>query len=259
MKRRNRPERPRKGPAPPAPVDRIYGIHAVRAALANPERTIRALYATQNALSRISDLLENTQITPVETSPVQLSRQLGSDSVHQGVLVEAEPLEAPSLDDILQEAVGGKPLILLDQVTDPHNAGAILRSAAAFNASAVIMTRRNSPPLDGVLAKAASGAVEHVPVVLVANLARALRELGERGVLRIGLDGAADEALETADITDPCALVLGAEHRGLRRLTAENCDVLCRLTTTGPLASLNVSNAAAVALHSLAMRVQRAR
>lgn len=256
MKRRNRPEKSRKGTAPSPAVDRIYGVHAARAALANPERVIRAVYTTQNALSRVSDLLENTGIMPIEMSPFRLSGQLGGDTVHQGVLVEAEPLKAPGLDDVVQDATHGKPLILLDQVTDPHNAGAILRSAAAFNASAVIMTRRNSPPLDGVLAKAASGAVEHVPILLIANLARTLRELGDQGVLRIGLDGGADQPLETAEIAYPIALVLGAEHKGLRRLTAENCDFLCRLTTTGPLASLNVSNAAAVALHSLAVRTR---
>lgn len=256
MKQHNRPKRPRKSPAPAAAVDRIYGIHAARAALANPQRAVRAVYSTRNALERMADLLEKTGITPIELPPPQLSKLLGGDSVHQGVLIEAEPLKAPGLDDVVGEAMRGKPLIILDQVTDPHNAGAILRSAAVFNAGAVLMTRRNSPPLDGVLAKAASGAVEHVPVVLVANLARTLRELGEQGIQRIGLDSTAEQALETADIVQPYALVLGAEHKGLRRLTAENCDMLCRLTTTGPLASLNVSNAAAVALHCLATRAR---
>lgn len=254
MKRRNRPaKRPQKGP-PPAANDRIYGVHAAQAALANPKRKILALYATQNGLSRIEELIDIKPFTPILTSPADLSKRLGSDTVHQGLLVEAEPLNTPDLDEILPELTRGRPLIVLDQVTDPHNVGAILRSAATFNAAAVLMTRRNSPPLDGTLAKAASGAVEHVPVVLVANLARALETLGDAGLQRIGLDGAADMALEATEIQDTCALILGAEHKGLRRLTSENCDFLCRLTTTGPLRSLNVSNAAAVALHTLAMQ-----
>ncbi|GAB4232320.1 MAG: hypothetical protein Kow0032_14970 [Methyloligellaceae bacterium] len=168
--------------------------------------------------------------------------------------MEAEPLEQPSLQDAASLAGQGGPLVVLDQVTDPHNVGAVLRSAAAFNASALIMTRRHSPPLDGALAKAASGAVEHVPVILVANLARALDELAATGISRIGFEGSAERAFEDTEPGDALALVFGAEHKGLRRLTAEHCDLLCRLETGGAIRSLNVSNAAAIALHWVSCR-----
>lgn len=254
MRKRNRPKSsPRRHD--PSPSDElIYGVHAVCAALANPKRSVLALHATKNGSDRLKTAMGSLLVTPKDASPADLTKRLGKDAVHQGVMIEAAPLEQISLDDAVEVAAIGKPLIILDQVTDPHNVGAILRSAAAFNASALIMTRRNSPPLDGTLSKAASGAVESVPVVHVANLARALEELGKAGVQRIGLDGSADQALETAGLQHPVALVLGAEHKGLRRLTAENCDLLCRLTTPGELNSLNVSNAAAVALHSIVTR-----
>ncbi len=237
--------------------ERIHGIHAVRAALANPRRSISALYATKNGRDRLADILDPVAAREIEVSPAELTRRLGGDAVHQGVMVETAPLEQASLGSILEAAGGRGPIIVLDQVTDPHNVGAVLRSAAAFDASALIMTRRNSPPLDGTLAKAACGGVEHVPVVLVPNLARALEELGRAGVYRIGLEGSANQPLETAAPQHPCALVLGSEHKGLRRLTAENCDLLCRLTTPGALASLNVSNAAAIAMHMLATRAAK--
>lgn len=254
MRKRNRPGSTPRRQAPSPSVEQIYGVHAVCAALANPARAVLALHATKNGYDRLKAALDHLPVTPNEISVAALSKKLGPDAVHQGVLVEAAPLEQISLDEAVEDAATGKPLIILDQVTDPHNVGAILRSAAAFNAGAVIMTRRNSPPLDGTLAKAASGAVESVPVIHVGNLARALEELGKSGVQRIGLEGSADQPLETADLQPPVALVLGAEHKGLRRLTVENCDLLCRLTTPGPLKSLNVSNAAAVALHVLVTR-----
>jgi len=245
---------PSRRHAPSPSVEKIYGVHAVCAVLANPKRSVLALYATRNGGNRLNTAVGQLPVTPKDVSPADLSKRLGADAVHQGVMVETEPLEQISLDEIVEDAALGKPLIILDQVTDPHNVGAILRSAAAFNASALIMTRRNSPPLDGALAKAASGAVDSIPVIHVANLARALVELGKAGVQRVGLEGSSGQALETADLANPLALVLGAEHKGLRRLTSENCDLLCRLTTPGPLKSLNVSNAAAVALHTLAIK-----
>lgn len=251
MRKHNRPGSTRKRQAPPDSPERIYGIHAVCAALANPRRKVLALHATRNGSDRLSAALGRLPVTAHEIPAAALSKKLGADAVHQGVMVEAAPLAQGLLSEAAQQAAPGKPLVVLDQVTDPHNVGAILRSAAAFNAGALVMTRRNSPPLDGTLAKAASGAVEKVPVILVANLARALAELGKAGIQRIGLDGEAAEALETTSLQPPIALVLGAEHKGLRRLTVENCDLMCRLTTPGPLNSLNVSNAAAVALHTL--------
>ena len=256
MKRPFKTKRKHNENASGSQCDRIFGIHAVSAALSNPQRKIRLLYATQNGLNRISEVVDTDNYSTVEVTSQDLSRRLGHDSVHQGVLIEADPLPAPELDVLATNLAPASPLLVLDQVTDPHNVGAILRSAATFNAAAVIMTRRNSPPLDGVLAKAASGAVEHVPIVLVTNLARALADLGQMGIQTIGLDGDANEALETTQLQMPSALVLGSEGKGLRRLTAENCDILCCLTTTGPLRSLNVSNATAVALHTLAMRAK---
>jgi len=237
-------------------MERIYGVHAARAVLANGERRILAVYATRNGLARLADNFAPLPNPPVEVSPDQLTRKLGREAVHQGILVEAAPLAPVGLDETLAGVSATNPLVVLDQVTDPHNVGAVMRSAAVFGARAVIMTRRNSPPLDGVVAKAASGAVEHVPIVLVANLARALDDIGKAGIQRVGLESDTDVMLESADLLFPCALVLGAEHKGLRRLTRENCDQLCRLMTRGAISSLNVSNAAAVALHVLMQRSQ---
>lgn len=254
MRKRNRPGAPSRRHAASPSVEQIYGVHAVCAALANPLRSVLALYATRNGCGRLKTTLGSLPVTPSEISPADLSKRLGADTVHQGVMIETAPLAAVTMRSAIEQAVTGKPLIVLDQVTDPHNVGAILRSAAAFNASALIMTRRNSPPLDGALAKAASGAVEFIPVIHVGNLARTLADLAKQGVQIIGLDAAATQSLEATAHQHPCALVLGAEGKGLRRLTAENCDLLCHLNTPGPLKSLNVSNAAAVALHSIAGR-----
>lgn len=227
---------------------RIYGIHAVEAALGNPRRTIRRLYLTDNAELRLRAALAARPLAHERVLPKDLDRRLGADTVHQGALAEAEPLPETELADLAADT-GGRPLLVLDHVTDPHNVGAVLRSAAVFGAAGLVMTRRHSPPLDGTLAKSASGALEHVGVALVQNLARALAELKEAGFTVIGLDSDAAERLEQADLPPRSAFVLGAEGKGLRQLTRESCDRLVKIATDGPFASLNVSNAAAVALH----------
>ena len=223
----------------------LFGLHAVEAALANPKRIVARVLATENAAHRLGPLLAKRGLTPEAASPRDLDRLLGPDAVHQGVLLEADPLPPVALDEVDQ----GGMLLVLDQVTDPQNVGAALRSAAAFDASGLVMTERHSPPLHGALAKAASGALDLVPIILVKNLAQSLAELGARGFLRVGLAEEGAEALETASLTRPLALVLGAEGKGLRQLTREHCDLICRISTQSALASLNVSNAAAVALH----------
>lgn len=250
---------PRNAPPREAQPDdgsvELYGIHAVAAALANPDRQFRSLLATENAARRLADGIAARGLTVENVSPRELDRRLGADTVHQGVLAIVDPLPEPDLADLVRAAGStGGPLLVLDQVTDPHNAGAILRSAAVFGASGVVMTRRHSPPLNGTLAKSASGALELVPVALVQNLARAMAELKEAGVTLIGLDGEGDALLDDQPLAGATAFVLGAEGKGLRQLTRETCDKVCRIGTSGALASLNVSNAAAISLHLAFMR-----
>ena len=223
----------------------LYGIHAVEAALGNPRRNIGRLLATENAARRLEPALKARGVKAEDALPKQLDRLLGSDAVHQGVVLETEPLPPVELEDVRPEGI----LLVLDQVTDPQNVGAVLRSAAAFGAAGVVLPERHTPPFTGALAKAASGALDIVPVILIGNLAQSLAQLGEAGFLRVGLAEEGAEPLETAALTLPLALVLGAEGKGLRQLTRETCDRLCRISTKGPLASLNVSNAAAIALH----------
>ncbi len=248
---RRRPQREHSSEGPTL----IYGVHAVEAVIRNPKRSLHRVLLTDNALHRMREAVAMRGIEPLSVSPRDLDRELGGDAVHQGALVETEPLEDPDLGDLVVATERGPALlIVLDQVTDPHNVGAILRSAAAFGVAGLVMTSRHSPPLAGALAKVASGGLELVPVVCVTNLARALAELGELGVQRIALDGDASEALENClalGSGDPLALVLGAEEKGLRRLTQDLCDRTCRLHTPGTLHSLNVSNAAAIAMHTV--------
>jgi 23S rRNA (guanosine2251-2'-O)-methyltransferase len=236
---------------------RIFGIHAVAAVVANPAREIRQLYLTDNAEHRLQTVLAARGMRHERIHPRDLDRKLGADTVHQGALVETMPLPEPLLDDLAERAQQGAPLVVLDQVTDPHNVGAILRSAAVFGAAGLVMTRRNSPPLAGALAKASSGALESVPVALVPNLARALDDLGRQGVLRIGLDGEASDTIDGVTFAGAIALVLGSEGKGLRRLTRDSCDQIVRIGATGGLSSLNVSTAAAVALYAVSVQRNR--
>jgi 23S rRNA (guanosine2251-2'-O)-methyltransferase len=225
----------------------LYGWHTVAAALANPARRVKKIFATENGAHRLAEAGLTLPVTPEIVRPEALALRLTPDAVHQGLLVEAEPLPSPGLD-----AIAGGIVLVLDQITDPHNFGAILRSAAAFAVSAIVTTARHSPEATGVLAKAASGALELVPIVSVTNLARALGELKERGFLTVGLDSAGESELATAPLRLPLALVLGAEGKGLRQLTRATCDIHARLDLPGAIKSLNVSNAAAVALYAVA-------
>jgi 23S rRNA (guanosine2251-2'-O)-methyltransferase len=229
----------------------LYGWHTVAAALANPQRTIRKLLLTENAARRLADENINTSITPEIVRPSAIDQRLGPDAVHQGLLAEADPLPSPDIDTLAQEGI----VLVLDQITDPHNVGAIMRSAAAFAVKAIITTARHSPEATGVLAKSASGALELVPLVLVQNLARALTELNDRGFMTVGLDSAGGEDLAAIQLRQPLALVLGAEGKGLRQLTRETCNAVARLDMPGDIKSLNVSNAAVLALYIGASRL----
>ncbi|MCC6981929.1 MAG: 23S rRNA (guanosine(2251)-2'-O)-methyltransferase RlmB [Bauldia sp.] len=223
----------------------IYGLHAVAAALANPRREIVRMVASKNALDRLVETGATLPASIEEVLPRELDRLLGAEAVHQGVAIETEPLEPAGLASVS----GARLLLLLDQVTDPHNVGAVLRSAAALGVDALVTTSRHRAAESGVLAKAASGALDLVPVVEVTNLARAMEELGELGFMRVGLDSEGPATLEDSVAGDKVALVLGAEGKGLRHLTRELCDVLARIDMPGAIKSLNVSNAAVLALY----------
>jgi 23S rRNA (guanosine2251-2'-O)-methyltransferase len=250
----SRAEAPR-GPFRGASTDvvTLYGAHAVREALKAGRRKLLALYASETALPRIADLAKAAGIEPRPTDARELSRHLGEEAVHQGLLLEARPLPEADIGDI--ENKSGL-VLALDQITDPHNVGAILRTACAFGVDALIVTERHSPEFTGVLAKAASGALEHVTIVSVVNLARALDQLRERGYSVLGLDSEGAEPMETIPLSKPLALVLGAEGKGLRRLTRERCDAIARLDLPGPIKSLNVSNACAAALSVAHLRLR---
>jgi 23S rRNA (guanosine2251-2'-O)-methyltransferase len=229
----------------------LYGWHTVTLALANPGRKIRKLLLTENAARRLAEENIQTRITPDIVRPAEIDRLLGPDAVHQGLLAEADPLPAPDIETLVPEGI----VLVLDQITDPHNVGAILRSAAAFAVQAIVTTARHSPEATGVLAKSASGALELVPLVSVQNLARALSRLNERGFLTVGLDSAGTEDLSHIALREPLALVLGAEGKGLRQLTRETCSAVARLDMPGAIKSLNVSNAAVLALYVGASRL----
>jgi 23S rRNA (guanosine2251-2'-O)-methyltransferase len=241
------PPRERRGDGPIV----LYGWHTVVAALGNPHRTIVKLMLTENAARRLAEETIETRIEPEIVRPGEIDRLLSPDAVHQGLYAEVEPLPAPGIANLRRDGI----VIVLDQVTDPHNVGAILRSAAAFAVTAIITTARHSPEVTGVLAKAASGALELVPFVTIQNLARGIEELKDRGFLTVGLDSAGESNLGDLPLTAPLALVLGAEGKGLRQLTRATCDHVARLDLPGDIKSLNVSNAAALSLYIGATRI----
>lgn len=233
---------------------RLWGRHAVEAALTNPDRTARKLWGTREAIQAMLDDhdAELPASLPVEyAQAVDLGRLVARDAPHQGLVLECTPLPDVALDDILETA-DGAPIILLDQVTDPHNVGAILRSCAAFGAAALVTQDRHAPPESGTLAKSASGALEVVPWVRVVNLSRALERIAEAGYWRIGLDGDGKAVFPDALPSGPVALVLGAEGEGMRHNVTQHCDTIARLPIQSAVESLNVSNAAAIALYAVA-------
>ncbi len=247
--RRSGRQEPRHRPA--ADVAQLWGYHPVREALRSSRREILRLWATAEAAGRLAAEIEARQVKPTIVGLDEISARLPPDSVHQGLLLEARPLEPIDIADLPAKGL----VLVLDQVTDPHNVGAIVRTAAAFAVDAIVTTERHSPHMTGVLAKSASGGLEHAPLCTVVNLARALEALGDMGYLRVGLDSDGPASLEDTELSRPLALVLGAEGKGLRRLSRENCDVLARLDMPGAIRSLNVSNACAVALAITRMKL----
>jgi len=253
VERRERFQRAQRDSLRPAEdVTVLYGWHPVTAALQNSARRVRKLLATENAARRLADEKIPTSPPPEIVRPDAIAARLAPDAVHQGLYLEADPLPSPPIEELAADGL----VLVLDQITDPHNVGAIFRSAAAFAVTAIVTTARHSPEATGVLAKAASGALEHVPFVTVQNLARGLAALKARGFLVIGLDSSGDDDLAKLPLRRPLAFVLGAEGKGLRQLTKETCDHVARLALPGAIQSLNVSNAAAVALYVAANRLE---
>ena len=245
----------RKADALPTPF--LYGFHAVRAAILNPARRCHTIWCTDVTADSVREILAEARaaglLRPDATvvEKTRLLRLVPDGAVHQGVVLEAAALEPTTIDDLARTAsVRDKMVVMvLDHVTDPHNVGAILRSASAFGAAAVVVTARHAPEVTGVLARVASGAVESVPLVRVVNLADAIEKLATAGFLTVGLDEHAPEGLATLPLNRHTAFVLGSEGDGLRPKTAATCATLVQLPTAGPVASLNVSNAAAVSLY----------
>lgn len=230
----------------------LYGVHAVTAALANPARARHRLVATEEGAARLAAVPD----PPEPARPEILDRRaleelLPAGAVHQGVALSTAPLAAESIEELADRGAAAEraAIIVLDRVSDPRNVGAVIRSAAVFGALGVVMPDRHSPPSGGALAKSASGGLETVPLVRVANLARALDILKERGFWCVGLDSGAETVLDRAVLPERAAFVLGAEGAGLRRLTRERCDFICSIPSAGAVASLNVSCAATVVLH----------
>jgi len=247
---RNRPHREAQSSSHPGETGWLWGKHAVKAALENPRRRLKKALVSAAALPDLEAAFKRRNLTPQSADTEAITKALPRDAVHQGIALLADPLPELDIQDALEGTTGYRRLIMLDQVSDPHNLGAILRSAAAFGAAGVIVQDRHSPPTTGTLAKAASGAVEIVPLIRVVNLARTLEELGELGFLRLAFADEAAQPLSEIDLKRDIVLALGAEGEGLRRLTREKCDIAVRLPTTAKMPSVNVSNAAAVALYA---------
>jgi 23S rRNA (guanosine2251-2'-O)-methyltransferase len=246
-----------RGGGPPRPPGApkglwLYGRHAVEAALANPRRSCHRLLATADAIARLGAAAQRAGVEVSVVEREAIDRLFGAGTVHQGLALSVAPLPAFDLRRTCAPEPGRNVVLVLDQINDPHNLGAILRSAAAFDARAVVLPERRSAGLGGVVAKAASGALDLVPVVEVVNLARALEELAALGYWRIALDAAATATPDDVPAADNVALVLGAERSGLRRLVRERCDVAVRLPIAPQMASLNVSVACGIALYALA-------
>lgn len=218
----------------------LFGRHACLMALQNIDRKIKEILVTKQNSTDIPSHFPFKIVTSE-----QISKIVGDESVHQGIAIKTSPLKEQQIESVLENNL----LLILDQVTDPHNIGAILRSAAAFGAGAIITTRDNSPEENGTIAKSASGALEIVPIIKVTNLARAMEQLKNAGHWLIGLDGEAKDDLHKTRLDGKITLVLGAEGKGMRKLTAQNCDILAKLPINQAIESLNVSNAAAIALY----------
>lgn len=234
-------------PRPKPETDLVYGLHSVMAALDNSNRHFKEIFATKNAVIKLQSRLTSRKLSPQVVLPRDLDKLCGPDSVHQGVVAKLKPLPQPDLDELEAQGI----VVLLDQVTDPHNVGAILRSCAAFNVQALITTERNSPQGSAILGKTASGGCEYVPIIEVTNLSQAMDQLKKQNFTMIGLDSEAENAIGELTIPAPLALVLGAEGKGLRHKTRQNCDIMARLDMPGAIKSLNVSNAAAICLYAL--------
>lgn len=245
-----------------SPSNLIYGVHAVTEAWLNPRRVITKFWATEKAIEEFQDIIikarkagiNRPEADVTERSQFEARTKLEDNAVHQGLCIRCEALPEVFLEDALIRAKAAKAacFVILDQVTDPHNVGAILRSACAFGAGAVIMQTRNAPDMTGVLAKAACGAAEHIPAIYVTNLSRAIEECKEHGFTVFGLDERGEDVLGAFEAPTHNVIVLGAEGKGLRALVREHCDRVVRLPTRPPIGSLNVSNAAAVSLYAFA-------
>ena len=250
-----------EGPAPSSGLPLLYGKHAVLSALANPQRRIRRLLLTLESRDSLQGEIEralsnggHSNIEILAFDKRDIEDRLPSGAVHQGIALEAEAPQSLHIEDVINQTKedAKATIVILDQATDPHNIGAILRSAAAFGAAAVVIQNRNSPIITGTMAKAASGALEHVALVRTTNLVRAMDKLKEAEYWCIGLDGMATQTLAESRLSGRVALVLGAEGAGLRRLTRENCDLLVKVPMSDAVESLNLSNAAAIALYEKA-------